>query len=1133
MALNIGTLLAVLKLDSSGFSKGGNAAIDTARKLAAGMGGVAPAAARVASGLTQAANAARKAATEFGAATAASLAASRASIEKAGGDLGGAALGAGALTAGLAGVAGMAVKAASNFEETTNLVQTGFGSASVEVEAWAKTTAQAMGRSQQQMRDFAGGLQVMLAPMVGSQTQAAGMSKEFSKLAVDMGSFYNVLDKDALVALKSGLTGEVEPLKRFGIVMTEAQLNAFSLSKGVKKTVQQMSEAEKVQLRYNFVISRSSLVMGDAEKTSASFANQMKRMQSNAEDLAVTIGEPLRKALAAVLLHVNSLLAAFTQMDPWMAETIAKSLALAIAIGGIITATLTAAAAMAALSAALPMISAGFGLMMTAVLPIIVIIGSLVVIVGLLREVWIAVADDVKAAISSMATSAGGLLTQVVDAFAKASTFIIGIILKGGFFGVKALIKVADAMLGVVQGLLIKLKPLAEKLGLGEMLGSALAGLNGAKQYLAQQENEIDSFVGNVTQALDLREIIKNADFGAGSFFGTMVEMGKGAGESLSDGIKLGLSSSAKLLADVLGVDQSQVATALTAGKDTTFAATPGPADDAAVKAAKERQKELDRVNKLVQDDATAEDEYELADMAKKAKAEAERSADATAKFFAESVEAVVPAIASSLTEAITMATADRSAWQNLAADFVFSIADGLKGALKAIGVDSKGVEKGASGVVDFLASDAGVKTATLGAQMGDAALAGNLDVASAAGMIGNMIAPGIGGAIAQSIVSVVTMITDKIGELAQEIADGFIEMASIVSNIIVSNLGGKAQGAVEGAKQGVAFVSALVGTAVAAVSLAGVLAVVTAMWWPIVLALIGLSAVVLLVTTALFMLANYISGGLLIPLMALGGALVLAAGWFIALLQIGTMTKSFERFSLALEWGARQVITAVEPLFVALMPVAGVLLTVLEIFARLSSVFLAMLENIGFFDALFNAVRGLSIAFMQGALAILDSAEVMIKFAKRAAGWLGMDSTVERLQKIDDAIDEYQSGLTAGIAEVNALTLASAAAKAAEAAASEELAQAMDEATNGTLNLPEAFKVAAARNRAITPGAGDADGTGPADRRPIINIWLDGERMTDIKKYIDDENNYGAYLATRVPIALPRRRNNTQRPGN
>lgn len=196
--------------------------------------------------------------------------------------------------AGFARAAGAVVGFASDAEETLNLVRETFGNNASEVEAWSVTVAREIGRSEFLMREMAGSLGAVLTPMMEGNTEAsAKMATGLAELAVDLGSFFNAAESDVLIALRAGIVGEAEPMRRFGVVMLESTLQTFALSQGITKTVKSMSIAEKTTLRYNFILSQTVTAQGDAARTSEDFANASRAAADGIKDLATRIGTRL------------------------------------------------------------------------------------------------------------------------------------------------------------------------------------------------------------------------------------------------------------------------------------------------------------------------------------------------------------------------------------------------------------------------------------------------------------------------------------------------------------------------------------------------------------------------------------------------------------------------------------------------------------------------------------------------------------------------------------------------------------------------------------------------------------------------------------------------------------------------
>lgn len=183
------------------------------------------------------------------------------------------------------------IKDASAVNETLNVLDASFKENQQTVIDWASSFADAAGRSQFEMRETASTLGAVLTPMMEGNAKASSeMSMRLSELTVDLASFFNAAENDVLVALRSGITGEAEPLKRFGIIMNQATLEAFALSEGLNKSFKSLSNAEKTTLRYNFILQQTANAHGDAIKTGGGFANVSKALAAKLKDAGIRIG---------------------------------------------------------------------------------------------------------------------------------------------------------------------------------------------------------------------------------------------------------------------------------------------------------------------------------------------------------------------------------------------------------------------------------------------------------------------------------------------------------------------------------------------------------------------------------------------------------------------------------------------------------------------------------------------------------------------------------------------------------------------------------------------------------------------------------------------------------------------------
>jgi phage-related protein len=235
----------------------------------------------------------------------------------------------------LAGAA-LSIKAFSNLQETINKVDVSFGSSSKEVKKWSEGSIKSMGLAQQSALDAAALFGDMGTGMGQSQKDAAKMSTGLTQLGADMASFKNVSFDRAQTALAGVYTGETEALKSLGVVMTETNLQEYAASKGIKKKLQDMTQAEKVQLRYNFVMDKTKNAQGDFARTSDSLANKQRVATERAKELSAQFGQKLGPAYSKLLEVGNKVLDWFGKLSDGQQELLVKTGLVAAAIGPVV-----------------------------------------------------------------------------------------------------------------------------------------------------------------------------------------------------------------------------------------------------------------------------------------------------------------------------------------------------------------------------------------------------------------------------------------------------------------------------------------------------------------------------------------------------------------------------------------------------------------------------------------------------------------------------------------------------------------------------------------------------------------------------------------------------------------------------
>ena len=185
------------------------------------------------------------------------------------------------------------IEAASNLQEVANVVDVTFGASATKVNQWAKQNAASFGLSETAAKRYIGTYGTMAKQFNMTEEQAAAMGIELTKLTGDVASFYNLDDKAAATKLKAIFTGETEGLKELGVVMTETQLNSYAMAQGWGKTTKEMSEQEKVVLRYQYTMEKLSHAQGDFARTSDGYANSVRGLKLQLENFKVEIGREL------------------------------------------------------------------------------------------------------------------------------------------------------------------------------------------------------------------------------------------------------------------------------------------------------------------------------------------------------------------------------------------------------------------------------------------------------------------------------------------------------------------------------------------------------------------------------------------------------------------------------------------------------------------------------------------------------------------------------------------------------------------------------------------------------------------------------------------------------------------------
>ena len=357
------------------------------------------------------------------------------------------------------------INLASDLEEVQNVVDTTFGDGSNQIDQFAKGAATAFGMSELSAKQFTGTIGAMFKSMGVANDAVLEMSTGIAGLAGDMASFYNLDPEEAFEKLRSGISGETEPLKQLGINMSVANLEAYALAEGITKAYKDMSQAEQATLRYNYIMKATADAQGDFAKTSGSYANQQRILQLNIENLSASLGKKLLPTINEFTTAVNGLLSGnasiyeFTQQMSDLAVNAVRSFSSALPgmlqVGGQFISTLMTGIMEAApqLLGALFSVTSTLGESLATYLPIMADFGM----------------DIITTLVSGIGNALPTLIPQAVEA-------IIGMLDNGIVGNLDSIIKAGfDLLIGLVEGITNGLPKLIE--GANEIVSELIIGI--------------------------------------------------------------------------------------------------------------------------------------------------------------------------------------------------------------------------------------------------------------------------------------------------------------------------------------------------------------------------------------------------------------------------------------------------------------------------------------------------------------------------------------------------------------------------------------------------------------------------------------------------------------------------------
>ena len=312
-----------------------------------------------------------------------------------------------ALTLPLTGVGFAALTAASDAEEMRSKFGVVFGDMADDVESWAESHGELVGRSRLDLMEYAAQLQDTLVPMGVARDEAGDLSKAITELAVDLASFNNMAEAEVVQRLQSALVGNVRAVQRFGVVLSQANVEQELFNMGIQGGNAAATESQRVMARLNVIMRGTEDAQGDAARTADSFANKSRRLQSELRDVRIEIGEELMPRATELLGVFSEGLNRFSALDD-ATKSLAVNMGLLAAAAGpvlFVMGKITAAAVTlgkataavgafaASLKGAFAAVAAGVGISITEAFGVTSFTRNAVEATGAVRDLQTAVAD--------------------------------------------------------------------------------------------------------------------------------------------------------------------------------------------------------------------------------------------------------------------------------------------------------------------------------------------------------------------------------------------------------------------------------------------------------------------------------------------------------------------------------------------------------------------------------------------------------------------------------------------------------------------------------------------------------------------------------------------------------------------
>lgn len=230
-----------------------------------------------------------------------------------------------------AGVA--AFKMGGDYEQALGKMDQVFQGNQEEIKKWAASALNNFGLSKLSATSMVADFGAMFDTFGFKLQETTEMSKGMVERVRDLGAFFNTTSAETAEALNAIFTGQTEPLRKFGVVLTQTALQEYAYAQGIRKKVSEMTEAEKVQLRYNYVMENTKTAVGQYAREHNSASTQLENFREIVKEIGVTFGEVIIPVFGPILNGINNTLKYVAGLDQGTRKFIVTIALMAASIG--------------------------------------------------------------------------------------------------------------------------------------------------------------------------------------------------------------------------------------------------------------------------------------------------------------------------------------------------------------------------------------------------------------------------------------------------------------------------------------------------------------------------------------------------------------------------------------------------------------------------------------------------------------------------------------------------------------------------------------------------------------------------------------------------------------------------------